>query len=74
MKAMMLEGTPLHAAAYIGDRGLIELLRQPLGMQLWPVDRLTRVDPRWLILLSRADHKIVKHITEAPHHLNSNPH
>ena len=74
MKAMMLEGTPLHAAAYIGDRGLIELLRQPLGMQLWPVDRLTRVDPRWLILLSRADHNIVKHITEAPHHLNSNSH
>eukprot|EP00435_Cladocopium_sp_Y103_P050922 s583_g15.t1 len=27
-KAMILEGTPLHAAAYIGDRGLIELLRQ----------------------------------------------
>lgn len=70
MEAMILEGTPLHAAAYIGDRGLIELLRQPLGIELWPVDP---VDPR-LIVLSRGDHKIIKHMTEGPHQLNSNPH
>ena len=36
--------------------------------------QLTPVDPR-LNVLSRGDHKIVKkHMTEAPHQLNSNPH